>query len=499
VVGQGGPDKRRLRLSRERAHANVILAAGERHWGWQGPAGEIRWRRRLELLVSADSPGLRVLEVGAGSGTFTRELALRHPGLVSVDISPELLALARSRAPSARLVLVDAHELAFAAGCFDRIVGCSVLHHLEWQRALLSFYRALKPGGVIRFSEPNLANPQILLQKNVPALKRLVGDSPDEYAFTAGQIRSSLERAGFVEVRVEPFEFLHPATPRALVPALLWLERLLERTPLRRIAGSLRIEAKKPDVAGAGDQATGRHRAELLDNERRFATKPLLAEIYRDFYREIARHLAPGGRTLELGSGMGLVKDVIPGCETTDLFSGARVTRIENAYALRCAEASLRNLILVDVFHHLQYPGAALLEFARVLEPGGRALIFEPALSLIGLLAYGPLHHEGLGLLRPIEWLPPPGFSPPGARYYAAQGNAARVFLSDRHRAELSSFDVTVHRYAAFSYLASGGFRGPQLYPARLYPWMRRLDDVLGLLPALFAGRMLVVLEKRRG
>ncbi len=233
----------------------MILAAGERHWGWQGPAGEIRWRRRLELLTAADAPGLRVLEVGAGSGTFTRELALRHPGLVSVDISPELLALARSRAPGARLVLVDAHELAFAAGCFDRIVGCSVLHHLEWERALASFQRALKPGGVLRFSEPNLANPQILLQKNIPALKRLVGDSPDEYAFTAGQIRRSLERAGFVDVRVTPFEFLHPATPRALVPAVLWLERLLERTPLVRIAGSLRIEAMKPEAASGGDEA----------------------------------------------------------------------------------------------------------------------------------------------------------------------------------------------------------------------------------------------------
>jgi len=40
------------------------------------------------------------------------------------------------------------------------------------------------------------------------------------------------------------------------------------------------------------------------------------------------------------------------------------------------------------VFHHLEFPGTALAEFARVLRPGGRVVIFEPGLGVLGGFAY---------------------------------------------------------------------------------------------------------------
>jgi SAM-dependent methyltransferase len=252
-------------------------------------------------------------------------------------------------------------------------------------------------------------------------------------------------------------------------------------------------ELSRTNGPGPGTQ---QHQAEVLANEALWARKPLLATIYRDFYSEIAGHLAQGpGHTVELGSGTGLIREVVPDCIVTDLFPTSHVDRIENAYALGFSDGSLRNLILVDVFHHLQYPGAALAEFGRVLAPGGRALLFEPTVSLVGLLAYGPLHREGLGLRRPLEWWPPPGFRPQAAPFYAAQGNAWRVFRGDGFRDRLEGWTVEVRRYSAMAYLASGGYRGPQLYPSRLYPQLRRLDGWLSSLPTLFAGRMLVVLE----
>jgi predicted SAM-dependent methyltransferase len=141
---------------------------------------------------------------------------------------------------------MDAHAPEFSTGAFDAILGVSILHHLNWDVCLANCFRLLKPNGIIRFSEPNLLNPQIYLQKNIPALKRLAGDSPDEYAFTRWQISRSLRNIGFTAISVRAFEFLHPATPVTLIPLVTRLEGWISATVLNEIAGSLLIEAKRP-------------------------------------------------------------------------------------------------------------------------------------------------------------------------------------------------------------------------------------------------------------
>jgi ubiquinone/menaquinone biosynthesis C-methylase UbiE len=235
------------RLERERKHGLEILKTRESNWGWNTPAGRIRWQRRLDFLRTLDlEPTADVLEIGAGTGTFTEGLVAAFPRLTAIDISPDLLEAARRKIPNARFLCMDAHDLEFQTGAFDAVVGCSVLHHLSWSRALKEFFRVLKPGGVIRFSEPNLLNPQIFLQKNIPLLKRLAGDSPDEYAFTATSIVRDLRDAGFSQATAEAYEFLHPSVPAALITAVTRLESALMRTPLRHIGGSLLIRGRKP-------------------------------------------------------------------------------------------------------------------------------------------------------------------------------------------------------------------------------------------------------------
>ena len=66
--------------------------------------------------------------------------------------------------------------------------------------------------------------------------------------------------------------------------------------------------------------------------------------------------------------------------------------------ALTFADESVANLILFDVWHHLEYPGTALAEFQRVLAKGGRLVIFDPAMGLLGRAVYGLCHHEPLAL-----------------------------------------------------------------------------------------------------
>jgi hypothetical protein len=69
-------------------------------------------------------------------------------------------------------------------------------------------------GRATKQSAPNMLNPQIAIQKNVSWVKRKLGDSPDETAFFHWPLQRLLERTGFRDVRIDPFDFLHPKTPR---------------------------------------------------------------------------------------------------------------------------------------------------------------------------------------------------------------------------------------------------------------------------------------------
>jgi len=240
------------------------------------------------------------------------------------------------------------------------------------------------------------------------------------------------------------------------------------------------------------------HNIEILENRQLWEKKPLLRKVYSEFYREITRRVNPAhaGLVVELGSGMGNIKQHLPHCITSDIFPNPWLDRVESAYYLSFQQGQVGHLILFDVWHHLRYPGTALKEFSRVLAPDGRIILFEPAMGVVGRFVFGHFHHEPLGLEDEIEFNAPDGFSRVESTYYAAQGNASRVFGSPAFKDELRLWRITEIKYfPGLAYVASGGFRGPQLYPEKLWPFLNRIDSALSRFPSL-ASRMLVVLEK---
>jgi Methylase involved in ubiquinone/menaquinone biosynthesis len=237
------------RIAKEVQHGRFLAQEGAGEiWNWESPAGKLRWARRVKMLSSHLKPGMTVLELGCGTGCFTRELADSGADIVAIDVSPDLLEIARGNcsAPNVQYQIQNAYALGYPEAVFDSVVGSSVLHHLEIEKALRDIYRVLKPEGTIYFTEPNMLNPQIAIQKNVPWIKRKLGDSPDETAFFRWPLRRLLEQTGYRDVRIDPFDFLHPKTPVALIDHVNALGRFLESVPvISEIAGSLYIRAIK--------------------------------------------------------------------------------------------------------------------------------------------------------------------------------------------------------------------------------------------------------------
>jgi SAM-dependent methyltransferase len=188
----------------------------------------------------------------------------------------------------------------------------------------------------------------------------------------------------------------------------------------------------------------------------------------------------------------------MPECLITDIFPNPWLDRVEDAYALSFADASVGNLILFDVFHHLEFPGTALNEFARVVRPGGRVVLFEPGLGALGKFVYQIFHHEPVAEREPIRWLAPNGVDLRNVAYYAAQGNAWRLFVREELGPVLDEWIIrTVKPIVSIAYLASGGFSKPSLYPERMLPLVLALDRFLSFVPGIFATRLLVVLERK--
>lgn len=247
------------------------------------------------------------------------------------------------------------------------------------------------------------------------------------------------------------------------------------------------------------ESSNQQHLDEILLNKEAWDAKPALQEEYYRFFRKIASKMSlevghPDRRVVELGSGMGRLADVISDVIKTDLWENPWIDKVCSAYQLDFEDASISDLILIDVFHHLETPAAFFKEAGRCLRPGGRVHIFDPFISLFSWPIYGLAHHEPVGRARDINWSDK---APDSPGYYAAQGNASFIFFRNASETPFPGFKVEFRdRLACWTYLLSGGFSKPALYPASMKSLLQGLDKILDVCPDVFAGRCHIVLEK---
>ncbi|NYI45696.1 ubiquinone/menaquinone biosynthesis C-methylase UbiE [Nocardioides aromaticivorans] len=109
--------------------------------------------RDLAALVAERAPDLGdglVVDVATGTGLVLRAIATRRPEarLVGVDLSPGMLAVARTALPRAQFVQADAAALPVAGESVDLMTCVTALHLLaEPELAFDEWARVLRPGG----------------------------------------------------------------------------------------------------------------------------------------------------------------------------------------------------------------------------------------------------------------------------------------------------------------------------------------------------------------
>lgn len=220
----------------------------------------------------------RVLDVGCGAGWF---LALLHRqgwrNLSGLDISPDMLGIARGLAPSARFFQTPVEEFASSGGQFDVVTCLGTLHHMpDLARVVSSLRELLTPGGLLIVHEPNedwyyehhallraltrIAYTPVRLKNwaRVRDLRRLWAEVPpsphhediaiDELLRTLRAGGFEVEDARFGDTLTRAFEgMLFRASPvdQAIYRSVRWLDRACLDAVARQRAGSALLRLRK--------------------------------------------------------------------------------------------------------------------------------------------------------------------------------------------------------------------------------------------------------------
>jgi ubiquinone/menaquinone biosynthesis C-methylase UbiE len=104
-------------------------------------------------------PGAQVLDLAAGRGALSRELAARAGRMVAVDAAPRMVELLARDLPAVETHVMDAAALEFPDATFDLVVAGFVVHIMsDPVAAVAEVKRVLRPGGQFAFTIPGRAD-----------------------------------------------------------------------------------------------------------------------------------------------------------------------------------------------------------------------------------------------------------------------------------------------------------------------------------------------------
>lgn len=227
--------------------------------------------------------------------------------------------------------------------------------------------------------------------------------------------------------------------------------------------------------------------------------KKAIRLLYRDFHRQLLEN-CPQGRVLDIGGGTAHLKQSRPDVISTDILKFPGIDVVADAHRLPFPEGYFAGVVMLDVLHHLERPIEFLAEASRVLQPGGRLVMIEPAMTTLARRFYDHFHEEPVDMTA--DAFAPVTANPARDPFDANQAIPSLLFATSeaRTRVEETIPSLRVQRVdwqSLLAYPMSGGFQKWSLIPGALVGAMLAFERKVPLfLRKHLAFRMIVVLER---
>ena len=170
--------------------------------------GRTKAWRKVATQVIAPKPGMRILDIAAGTGSSSRPLADAGADVIPLDFSKGMLDAGRKRHPDLAFTQGDALALNFKENEFDvTTISFGLRNTSDTSKALRESFRVLKPGGrivVVEFSQPTNKIFRTIylryLMRALPAVARKVSSNPGAYVYLAESILAWPNQSGLAEL-----------------------------------------------------------------------------------------------------------------------------------------------------------------------------------------------------------------------------------------------------------------------------------------------------------